>query len=101
MVNKRLINMLSKSKVYIALTVVSMWISLIANIVAMFFIANVLEKALLKTLVSNDVMLALVVIVLAIIIRSIFTIIADNLAFKASIGVKKTLRSKYMKSCLN
>lgn len=40
MINKRLIDMLHKSKKYIGLTILMNWISLIANAASIFFIGE-------------------------------------------------------------
>lgn len=94
MINSKLINMLEKSKLYIAKNVLSTWFALIANVVSMFFIANLLEKALNKQAALNDVMLVVLVIIIVIVIRSVATMYASKMAYLSAVEVKSVLRNK-------
>lgn len=48
MINKRLIGLVNDSKKYIKYTVIFNWISLILNIISIFFVGNLLEKVFNK-----------------------------------------------------
>ena len=100
MINKRLINMLHKSKKYIVLTVLMNWISLIANVVSIFLIGGLLENVLKHTSTLKDIQSTLIVIIGSIIIRTICNIYSNKTSFLASAEVKKTLRSKIYKKLL-
>lgn len=94
MINTKLMALLNKSKVYIAKNVISSWFSLIANVIAMFYIGNLLEKVLQNNFVMNDLIVTAVVIIIVIITRSVSNIYASKMAFLSSIEVQRTLREK-------
>ena len=94
MINKRLIGLVNDSKKYIKYTVIFNWISLIANIISIFFIANLLEKVFNKNFSTNNIMITAVVVLIAIIIRIICNIFASKMSYYSSVNVKRVLREK-------
>lgn len=94
MINKRLIGLVNDSKKYIKYTVIFNWISLIANIISIFFIANLLEKVFNKNFSTNNIIITAVVVLIAIIIRIICNIFASKMAYYSSVNVKRVLREK-------
>lgn len=101
MIDKRLINLLSKSKIHIVITVLFHWIALIGNVFSIFFMADLLEKTILKRLLLEDIYRALIVITIVIIVRFGSRILADRHAFKASSDVKLKLREKIYQKLLD
>ena len=94
MINKRLIGLVNDSKKYIKYIVIFNWISLIANIISIFFIANLLEKVFNKNFSTNNIMITAVVVLIAIIIRIICNIFASKMSYYSSVNVKRVLREK-------
>ena len=94
MINKRLIGLVNDSKKYIKYTVIFNWFSLIANIISIFFIANLLEKVFNKNFSTNNIIITAVVVLIAIIIRIICNIFASKMAYYSSVNVKRVLREK-------
>lgn len=94
MINKRLIGLVNDSKKYIKYTVIFNWFSLIANIISIFFIANLLEKVFNKNFSTNNIMITTVVVLIAIIIRIICNIFASKMSYYSSVNVKRVLREK-------
>ena len=94
MINKRLIGLVNDSKKYIKYTVIFNWFSLIANIISIFFIANLLEKVFNKNFSTNNIIITAVVVLIAIIIRIICNIFASKMSYYSSVNVKRVLREK-------
>lgn len=97
MINKRLIGLVNDSKKYIKYTVIFNWFSLIANIISIFFIANLLEKVFNKNFSTNNIIITAVVVLIAIIIRIICNIFASKMSYYSSVNVKRVLREKIYK----
>lgn len=100
MINKRLIEKLKDSKRYIAFTVFLNWISLIANVISIFFFANLLENVLYKTHTQEMIVRTAFVVLTVVIIRAICSITSSNTSFLASAQVKKVLREDLYKKLL-
>ncbi len=92
MINKRLIGLVKNSKKYIALNVISQWISLCANITLMGMFAYFLEQVYLGNLTHNVFVSIVVVTIVSLIIRFICTLISSKMSYLSSKSVKKTLR---------
>ena len=94
MINKRLLGLVNDSKKYIKYTVIFNWISLILNIISIFFIGNLLEKVYNKNFIMKDLIITGLVTIIAIIIRVICNIFASKMSYYSSLNVKKVLREK-------
>ena len=92
MINKRLMNLLKDSKKYVAQMVVWNWIALLCNVVFIFSFAYLLENLLKGSINTNMVIIAAVIDLLVVIIRSFCYKKSSNASFYAAAGVKKTLR---------
>lgn len=93
MINKRLINTVSESKKYIIANVIFQWITLLANILMMYALATLLKNVFIQN-VSNKLLInTAIVILITIIIRATFTILANRMSFKSSKIVKQRLRT--------
>lgn len=95
MIKTNLINQVSQSKKYIALTVLAQWVKLVANVVMMFCIANMIGR-----LASGERPQIRAVLLLAgagicvLLVRYFCSMAAARTAFLASAEVKKVLRGK-------
>lgn len=95
MIKTNLINQVSQSKKYIALTVLAQWVKLVANVVMMFCIANMIGR-----LASGERPQIRAVLLLAgagicvQLVRYFCSMAAARTSFLASAEVKKVLRGK-------
>ncbi len=100
MINKRLIEMVSESKKYVAGNVILQWCSLAANIAMMTSIAYLLQSLFRKTADTKSIVTTSVVAILAVIIRFACTTGASRMGYLSSKAVKKTLREKIYRKLL-
>ena len=90
MIKKRLLRIVPKSKKYIAMNVLFQWLGMCANVVMVVTIAKNL-----KALINNDEMdllYDLLIIVATAIVRILCVKLASTASYKASKGVKRTIR---------
>lgn len=92
MINKRLINMVSDSKKYVAGNVIMQWCNLVANIVLMFGITNLLQKVYGESAQKQDYIITVGIFAVVIIVRFVCEKGAVKMSYLASKSVKKTLR---------
>ena len=92
MINKRLIGLVKNSKKYIALNVISQWISLCANITLMGMFAYFLEQVYLGNLTRNVFVSIVSVTIVSLLVRFLCTLISSRMSYLSSRSVKKTLR---------
>lgn len=119
MINKRLIGICSESKKYIALTVLTSWISIICNILIILMVGQFINKVytvrgllvnleidklstLLKFKVNENLSLAgtIVIIAVLLIIRYFSNIMYGKLSYLASASVRVNLRELIYKKLL-
>lgn len=95
MIKTNLINQVSQSKKYIALTVLAQWVKMVTNVVMMFCIANMIGR-----LASGERPQIRAVLLLAgagicvLLVRYFCSMAAARTSFLASAEVKKVLRGK-------
>ena len=94
MVDKRLVKEVDNSLKYVILNVVAQWISLLANIVIIFSVANILSDALNNRLLVKDLRVKFLILFLFILIRIVCGLIASRFSYLASENVKLNLRNK-------
>lgn len=92
MINKRLIEMVSESKKYVAGNVASQWFALLANIAMMASIARIMGALYDGTVTRRKVTLTVMAMLIAMAIRFAATMISSKMGFRASKVVKKKLR---------
>lgn len=94
MMNKRLINLVSQSKKYIALNVFMQWLSLLANIALMsevaYFFKRLYEESVDEKLVISLILLSATVIV----IKALLSVLSSKMSYLSSKAVKEVLREK-------
>lgn len=119
MINKRLIGICSESKKYIALTVLTSWISIVCNILIILMVGQFINKVytvrgllvnleidklstLLKFKVSENLSLAgtIAIIAVLLIIRYFSNIMYGKLSYLASASVRVNLRELIYKKLL-
>lgn len=92
MINKRLIEMVSESKKYVAGNVASQWFALLANIAMMASIARIMGALYDGTVTRRKVALTVVAMLVAMAVRFAATMISSKMGFRASKAVKQKLR---------
>ena len=100
LINKRLINLVSRSKRYIAGNVVFQWIGLAANIVMMFAFGFLLERLISRDFDRTAIIVSLVIAAAAIVVRCVCIKMASKMSFLSSKEVKRTLREKIYRKLL-
>ena len=100
MIKTRLVGLLSHAKKYIAYNVLCQWVSLLAQIVAVFSIAGLLETAVHHTLGTEAALRTAVVLLAVILIRFICERMAAHASYLASVDVKRILREKIYEKLL-
>lgn len=94
MIKTRLIQLLSHSKKYIVYTVFWQWISLLAQITAVFTIADLLGHVLNNTLTISHLKSTFLLLLGVIVIRYTCERMSARTSYLASVGVKRILREK-------
>ncbi len=100
LINKRLINLVSRSKRYIAGNVIFQWIGLAANIVMMFAFGFLLEMLISRDFDRTAIIVSLVIAAAAIVVRCVCIKMASKMSFLSSKEVKRTLREKIYRKLL-
>lgn len=100
MINQRLINLVSRSKRYIAGNVIFQWIGLAANIVMMFAFGFLLERLISRDFDRTAIIVSLVIAAAAILVRCVCIKMASKMSFLSSKEVKHTLREKIYRKLL-
>ncbi len=103
MINKRLINLCKQSKKYIILTVLCNIISIICNILIIFFVGDIINSFYLYKDLLKDASLkkgAFIYIVILLIVRFLCNIIQGEFSNKASAEVRVVLRNSIYKKLL-
>lgn len=94
MINKRLISLMGNAKKYIAWHVIIQLVNLALNIIAVIFMADIIQKASQGNVLKEDILKLAIAIFVIIILRFRFNILMANMSYHASGRVKQTLREK-------
>ena len=94
MIKKRLVGLLSHAKKYIVYNIVWQWISLLAQIAAVFSIAVLLERVIFQTAEKTDMIRTALILLAAVAVRFISERKAAGASFMASEDVKRILRDQ-------
>ena len=98
MIKIRLIKLLSHAKKYVVFQVLWQWISLIAQIVLIFCLSEMIAGLFGKT--TPHFVVTVPVIILCIAIRFLMEWLTSRTSYKASVDVKRILRSKIYEKLL-
>lgn len=94
MIKTRLIKLLSNAKKYIALQVVWKWLSLLCQVMMVCVASMLLVNALSGSLTGKYVLLGGMLVLIAILMRSLCDRQASYASYKASVDVKRILREQ-------
>lgn len=94
MFSKKLINMVGESKKYIFLSVLTQWISLLANVLLMYRITRILESVFKNSVSKEQILNLIITAVLVILVRAGCNMLNSKMNYLASKSVKLILREK-------
>lgn len=100
MIKKRLVGLLSHAKKYIVFNIFWQWIALLAQIAAVFTIANLLMPALYGLADDGDYRQSAIVLAVCVAVRFFCDRMAASASYKASVDVKRILRSRIYEKML-
>lgn len=100
MIKTRLIKLLSHAKKYIVYQVIWQWLSLLCQVVMIFFAAKLIEAAFKGVITTNMLLYSGAVIVAAVLLRFFFDRRASYASYQASVDVKRILRNKIYEKLL-
>ncbi len=94
MIKTRLVSLLSHAKKYIVFVVLWQWISLFAQIAAVFTIADLLERVLSSSVETAVIIRTAVVLAAVVVVRFVCEKLGARSSYLASADVKRILREK-------
>lgn len=100
MIKTRLVGMLSHAKKYIVYTILWQWVALLSQIIAVFSIANILERVLYRTLTDESIIKTIIILTAVIVIRFICERMGARSSYLACVDVKRILREKIYEKML-
>ncbi len=100
MIKMRLVRLLSHAKKYVIYQILWQWISLIAQVVSVFFITGLIEDAIYQTSQVQNVLKTGAILVLCIVIRYLCDRLYTDAGYRASVDVKRVLREQIYQKLL-
>lgn len=100
MIRTRLMGLLSHAKKYIVYTVLWQWTALLSQILAVFVIAELLERVMYRTLTMQVIWRTSLILMLMVAIRFICERMATKSSYLACVDVKRILREKIYEKML-
>ena len=94
MIKTRLVGLLSHAKKYIVYTILWQWAALMSQVVAVFSIANLLEKVVYQTVSVSIIERTILTLMVVVIIRFICERMGARSSYLACVDVKRILREK-------
>jgi ABC-type transport system involved in cytochrome bd biosynthesis fused ATPase/permease subunit len=100
MLNKRLIQYMRDSRIYVILTVALQWCSLMSSVAVVFSVAMLLEQFLRRSETTNSMFVTAIVLAGSALVRFLCDKMSAMTSYKAAAEVKKKLRENlYKKLC--
>lgn len=100
MIKTRLVRLLSHAKKYIVYNILWQWIALLAQIAAVFSIADLLERIIFSAATAENIRNTAAVLLLSVIVRFVCDRMAAKASYAASVDVKRILREKIYEKLL-
>lgn len=94
MIKTRLVGLLSHAKKYIAYTILWQWAALLSQVLAVFTIADLLERVVYRTVTVPVIERTILILVLVVIIRFVCERMGARSSYLACVDVKRILREK-------
>ena len=100
MIKTRLVGLLSHAKKYIVYTILWQWAALLSQVVAVFSIADLLERVVYKEVTGQIITKTIVILMVVAVIRIICERIQTKSSYLACVDVKRILREKIYEKML-
>ncbi|MGN1179825.1 MAG: ABC transporter ATP-binding protein/permease [Suilimivivens sp.] len=100
MIKTRLIRLLAHAKKYIVFQVIWKWLSLLCQVLMIFCLSMLLQKAWDGVLAGNFVFACMIVVSCAVLLRCLCDRQASYMSYKASVDVKRVLRDRIYEKLL-
>ena len=100
MIKTRLVGLLSHAKKYIVYTIFWQWISLLAQVLAVFSIANLLEHVVADDVTISVIEQTILILALVVIVRFMCERLTARSSYLACVDVKRILREKIYEKML-
>ena len=100
MIKTRLVGLLSHAKKYIVYTIFWQWISLLAQVLAVFSIANLLENVVADDVTISVIEQTILILALVVIVRFMCERLTARSSYLACVDVKRILREKIYEKML-
>ena len=94
MIKTRLVGLLSHAKKYIVYTILWQWAALLSQILAVFSIADLLERVVYRTVTEQVIQRTVLILVLVVVIRFVCERMGARSSYLACVDVKRILREK-------
>ena len=100
MIKTRLVGLLSHAKKYIVYTILWQWLALLSQVIAVFSIAELLEKVIYGSVTSESVKRTVLTLILVVVIRFFCERMGTRSSYLACVDVKRILREKIYEKML-
>ena len=100
MIKTRLVGLLSHAKKYIVYTILWQWAALLSQVLAVFSIANLLERVADQTLTAAVIQKTAVILLLVVAVRFLCERMGARSSYLACVDVKRILREKLYEKIL-
>ena len=100
MIKTRLVGLLSHAKKYIVYTILWQWAALLSQVLAVFSIADLLEKVAYQNVTTAVIERTVIALILVVIIRFICERMGARSSYLACVDVKRILREKIYEKML-
>ena len=100
MIKTRLVGLLSHAKKYIVYTILWQWAALLSQVVAVFTIANLLERVVYRAVTIPVIEQTILILVVVVIIRFVCERMGARSSYLACVDVKRILREKIYEKML-
>lgn len=100
MIKTRLVGLLSHAKKYIVYTILWQWVALLSQVLAVFSIADLLERVIYQSVTAAVVERTIITMILVVVVRFICERMGTRLSYLACVDVKRILREKIYEKML-
>lgn len=100
MIKTRLVGLLSHAKKYIVYTILWQWMALLSQVLAVFSIADLLERVIYQSVTAAVVERTIITMILVVVVRFICERMGTRSSYLACVDVKRILRVKIYEKML-
>lgn len=100
MIKTRLVGLLSHAKKYIVYAILWQWVALLSQVLAVFSIADLLERVIYQSVTAAVVKRTIITMILVVVVRFICERMGAKSSYLACVDVKRILREKIYEKML-